>query len=168
MITIQQVRLQKIFKKKKKKTLSFAIKQVTRSNINAGKYFQDCPEIKLVNNFVNSKKFKVHLLKNGNSCKPMLVILCYAFKTSDWIVRNTCPFDTIIQLLFNCALEVTDFQEFYKSSKNPTLNFVNDFINQGLTNNIYKKRLEILYPLYKETEKIQQKIEKENHVVVPL
>ncbi|CAG5079579.1 Similar to NOF: 120.7 kDa protein in NOF-FB transposable element (Drosophila melanogaster) [Cotesia congregata] len=45
--------------KKPKKTLAAAIDKISRQNINSGKYFNDCPEMKLQNKFVEARKESV-------------------------------------------------------------------------------------------------------------
>lgn len=127
------------------------MKKKKRKIVEEGYYFKDCPEMKLINNLVDNKKNQVHLLKNGNSSGIV------SFNKQVWIVYNTCPFDTIVQSLFSSTLENPGFREFVNKSKNPTLKFLVAFLNKGPTNEINKKRLAVLYDLYKDTEVSQNK-----------
>lgn len=152
--------------KRPKKTLSVAINEVARKKVKSGKYFNDCPEIKLVNNFVKSDtksvKKKSYLLHNGHMSKAI------HFDGCDWLLHQTCPFNTIIQLLFECTLQDTNFLEFCKNSGNSIFKFLIDFKKDGASDNIYEKRFKILYPIYKDTEKTQKRIEKQNYIATPI
>lgn len=136
-----------------------------------GKYFKSVPDIKLINDGLQIEKSKTeqkdnnikirknskmarNLLLNGNNSGPV--------KTRDhtWFVYNTCPFDSLIleykRIIYNGAVEDLEFLNFLKTSKINTFLFVNDFLSSGLTletcKNIYSKRFEILYPIYKDSE----------------
>ncbi|XP_074114058.1 uncharacterized protein LOC141537116 [Cotesia typhae] len=146
---------------------------IARQIKNEGKYFQTCSEINLINDGVvkkineidknntkqrkkkrvikkRNKKISRNLLENGISSGPI------TFKGISWFAYNTCPFDSIIQLLYNGALEDQDFLRFLTNSKNKTFSFVVDFLAKGITletyGAIYQNRFEILYPFYKNRE----------------
>ncbi|XP_044597434.1 hybrid signal transduction histidine kinase M-like [Cotesia glomerata] len=156
--------------KKENIPLSAAVDQVARKNINSGKYFNECLEIKLFNNLVNlpknsekkSEKKKKFLLYNGFKCGPVL------YKGCNWLLQNTCPFDTVVHMLFECALQDNNFLESSKNSKNSVFKFLIEFKNYGATKDIYQKRFDILYPIYKKTEKVQGQIKNKNCDATPI
>lgn len=57
----------------------------------------------------------------------------------------------------NFYYKIKKIWSFAKFSKNSIFKFLIDFSQDGSTDNIYKKRFEILYHLYKDTEKTRNK-----------
>ncbi|KAH0563720.1 hypothetical protein KQX54_005014 [Cotesia glomerata] len=137
-----------------------------KKNKHEGKYFKPCPDIKLINdgivkkiesgkkgnNIIIRKNTKIirNLLLNGNVSGPIKI------GNDSWFAFNTCPFDSIAQLIYSAALENPKFFNFLKISQNKTFLFVADFLSTGLMQEtcttIYSKRFEILYPLYKDSD----------------
>ncbi|XP_053595591.1 120.7 kDa protein in NOF-FB transposable element isoform X1 [Microplitis demolitor] len=126
-------------------SLSAAVEaMVQQKSINkeVGLYFQNFPEIKLRNNLVDVKKTKIFLLGNGNKSGPVV------FNGKKWTALNTCPFDTIIQLIFVGALDSTRFHKYITNLDIPVFKFLNDFMKKGPTKEIYQQRMSILHPIY--------------------
>lgn len=155
--------------------LDNAIDKVSREIKKEGKYFQDCPEIKLINDLIKLKKNKeniptiqkkgkhkeTYLLINGNKSGPVL------YQGIHYIAYNTCPLDSIIQILYNGALENQSFTDYLSSSKNPAFLLTINLLKKGVINNpkIYEERFSILHQFYKALEpsqKVQGAEEKSN------
>lgn len=117
-----------------------------------GKYFKSFPEINLINNLAPSNKKEEFLLQNGNKSGPVF------FQNESWFAFNTCPFDSIVQLIFYGCLQNEEFNNFVSNSSNSTFNFVTDFMSTGLKKDIYVKRFSILHPIYQDTECTQNQM----------
>lgn len=113
-------------------------------------------------NLKKRRQKKIFLLQNGNYCKAI------TFEGCDWLPNNTCPFDTVVHMLFEGVLQDIDFLKFCESSQNFIFKFLIDFKEHGPSNYIYKERFKILYPIYKSKEKNQEKIKKENQIAIPI
>lgn len=96
--------------------LDMAIEKNCRSIKEEGKHFKACPEVNILNEQVKNKvseengpknkkrkKEISYLLINGNISGPV------HHNGDDFIVQNTCPYDSTVQLLFNAALEDENF-----------------------------------------------------------
>ncbi|XP_044590864.1 probable DNA replication complex GINS protein PSF3 [Cotesia glomerata] len=93
-----------------------------KKNKHEGKYFKPCPDIKLINdgivkkiesgkkgnNIIIRKNTKIirNLLLNGNVSGPIKI------GNDSWFAFNTCPFDSIAQLIYSAALENPKFFNF--------------------------------------------------------
>ncbi|CAD6229868.1 GSCOCG00012140001-RA-CDS [Cotesia congregata] len=106
---------------------------------------------------VKNKSMAYNLLLNGNHSGPV------NFQDQCWFAYNTCPFDSIVQIIFNRALENHEFHDFLKNSKNKTFLLAAYFASMGLTSKtfekIYTERFEILYQIYKTSELTQMEVE---------
>ncbi|CAD6223251.1 GSCOCG00011736001-RA-CDS [Cotesia congregata] len=137
--------------------LSLAIENMMKQktlNKKHGHYFQGCPEAALLNNLVDekkstsTKKSKNFLLRNGNKTGPV------QFGRSKWTALNTCPFDTIIQIIFTVAIDNTHYRDFISKSNLQTFKFLKNFMINGATQKIYEHRMAILNPIYN-TKKLE-------------
>ncbi|CAG5093418.1 Similar to NOF: 120.7 kDa protein in NOF-FB transposable element (Drosophila melanogaster) [Cotesia congregata] len=127
---------------------------------------EDYPEIKLINDLIKLKKNKeniptiqkkgkhkeTYLLINGNKRGPVL------YQGIHYIAYNTCPLDSIIQILYNGALENQSFTDYLSSSKNPAFLLTMNLLKKGVNNNpkIYEERFSILHQFYKALEPSQK------------
>ncbi|CAG5073400.1 Similar to NOF: 120.7 kDa protein in NOF-FB transposable element (Drosophila melanogaster) [Cotesia congregata] len=150
----------------KNNNLDAAVKNLSKQRKNEGKYFKNCLDIKLINKgvekkektkMVKNKSMAYNLLLNGNHSGPV------NFQDQCWFAYNTCPFDSIVQIIFNRALENHEFHDFLKNSKNKTFLLAAYFASMGLTSKtfekIYTERFEILYQIYKTSELTQMEVE---------
>lgn len=92
------------------------------------------------------KKRKDFLLCNGNKTGPV------EFEGKKWTALNTCPFDTISQIIFTAAIDNTHYHDFITNSNLSIFKFLKHFIKIGATKEVYQHRMSILNPIYAENE----------------
>lgn len=114
------------------------------------KYFQPCPNIHINNSLQTIKKGV--LLKNGLRCSPVKqenIRLAKQKSTTLTIqLQNTCPFDSIAQLLLTTALDWTNFEIHIKNSDIEMLKFISTFMKNGTNKNTLQKRAQLLRSIY--------------------
>lgn len=94
------------------------------------KFFSAYPEVKL-NNKLFTKNVKRYLLKNATSCGTYLIDeICF--------LRNTCPFDSIAQIVFTSVLDDSAYHSIAKNSDNAFFKFILKFMNNGPSRQMYK------------------------------
>lgn len=109
------------------------------------KFFRAYPEVK-INNKVITKHVKRYLLKNASKCGT------YKIDGKTYLLRNTCPFDSIAQIIFTSILDNPVYFSIAETSNNPLFNFIFKFINNGPTHKIYIERFILLKSLYEYTK----------------
>lgn len=106
-------------------------------------YFKPFPEIRVINSgVVNAPRKRGFLLPNGNDCKVLKI------EREGISVRDTCPFDSVIQLIQFGAIDYPKYNAAIQSSKNKALQFVSKFLKNGPTIDILKDRTMILKNIY--------------------
>lgn len=84
------------------------------------KYFEPFPEIKQIE-ITNEKGKKVKLfLENGNLCKERIQI-----DKKSIIVKNTCPFESIMSIIAFAATDSPSYLEYLKRLSNRNRDMVN-------------------------------------------
>lgn len=75
-----------------------------------------------------------------------------------FLIQKTCPFDSIIQLLFNGVLENESFREYANGSENSSFKLALNLMKNGVKKNpkIYNERFSILHKFYQEIEPRQK------------
>lgn len=106
------------------------------------KFFVSCPEVKLLNQ--QNTFVKSHLLRNGSCLSAVRGI-----PGGQLLVKNTCGFDSIAQILYTSASDDSKYMSIVENSTAPFFKFTKLFINTGPTVAVYKKRAQILKPFYK-------------------
>lgn len=109
-------------------------------------YFKAYPEGRIIKSGIVSTKItrqRGYLLPNGNNCR-VLKIDGVAIS-----VQNTCLFDSsVVQILHYGAIDYSQYGSAIQLSKNKTLQFVSNFVKNGLTTDILKDRIQILKEIY--------------------
>lgn len=106
-----------------------------------GKYFKPYPEIQQQNALVvnnKNKKRKAILLPNGSHCSAVIL------NNNTYFLRNTCSFDSIVQILATAGIDNIEYHRFLEKATNHTLNFVYNFITNGISKNLFAQRAQIL------------------------
>ena len=102
------------------------------------KYFRSHPEIRQQNLLI-SKKQKICLLQNGNLCqKPMKI------DGETFFVRNTCGFDSIVQILMTAAIDHQQYASILRESENRTLKLALMILKNGANSKAFYERAAIL------------------------
>lgn len=112
------------------------------------KFFSSCPEVTFMNQLKTYRK-KPHLLRNGNLC-----LAVRGMPGGLLHVRNTCGFDSIVQILYTSAVDYCDYKLIMGESDVPLFAFVKNFIKSGPKAAIYKERATILKSIYEDRIKI--------------
>ena len=103
--------------------------------VKTSKFFGKYPEIRQ-RNMQTTKRIKPRLLPNGIRCRK-------GVKINDEIVfvKNTCAFDSLVQILLTRAIDNTNYSAFIEKSENSLLQFVCLFMMNGVTPDILRKRV---------------------------
>lgn len=109
-------------------------------------YFKPYPEGKIINDGILNKRVvpikKGYLLPNGNNCKVLKV---------DGVavsITQTCPFDSVMQILQFGALDYPQYTEAIQASNNKALKFLTNFLKGGISTFVLKERILILKNIY--------------------
>ncbi|CAG5093138.1 Similar to NOF: 120.7 kDa protein in NOF-FB transposable element (Drosophila melanogaster) [Cotesia congregata] len=94
------------------------------------------------------KQTESYLLINGNLSGPVI------HNGVAFLAYNTCPFDSIVQLIFNGTLESKSFHEFLNCSENSTFKVALNLMKNGVKKNgqLYIDRFNILHNIYQQQE----------------
>lgn len=106
-------------------------------------YFRPYPDYKALHNaVVGAKKVstaKKLLLTNGNLFRKHIVI-----NNQSIIVRNTCSFDAVVQILTVSAIDYEKYLNHIVLTQNKTCDLIIELIISGVNGNIYLKLCSIL------------------------
>ena len=105
------------------------------------KFFKRCPDIEIRQNTpaLQYSKNTIILLKNGNSfMKPI------ELDNRKFIVRDTCPFDTIAEILAVAANDNSEYLKHLEGSSNLFCGFILVYIDSGAKPHVYGHRCLIL------------------------
>ena len=119
-----------------------------------GKYFRNYPEIRQRNKLLGLSK-KPSLLPNGLICPPVKI------DGKSYLVKKTCAFDSVVQILMTAAIDNVEYGEFLRISTNPTLQLINSLTEFGLKQKTYVERARILI----DVSKISKCIETEERII---
>lgn len=97
-------------------------------------------------NVFKKKSTKHFVLQNGFRCGTV------KFDNSSNIIRNTCPFDVIVQILFTTAVDDSKYFKFMQTEENEVFNLVFKLIENGPSADVYKMRFTMLKPLFEHTK----------------
>lgn len=103
-------------------------------------YFKKVPEIGSIHNEMPKGLRNNYLLING-SLLPMI-----KFENSLYKVYNTCPFDSIAQVMLRCVFDDKNYASALKESQNHTARFILHLAETGPGAKIYQERAAILIP----------------------
>lgn len=102
------------------------------------KYFKPYPEIKHIENNKFKKSTKRIFLRNGSFLQPLKI------NGTTYEIRNTCPFDSIAQIITLTALEDENYFNYISNSNNKFLKFCQLILNIGVNTTVYKERIALL------------------------
>ena len=103
------------------------------------KYFRPYPEIQHTQKISSSNSKLKSFLKNGSLFRnPVHLNKRCIF------LRNTCPFDSIIQVLAMYATQNEDYLQHLHKSSNQTCGFILEFIEHGSAHHVYVLRCLLL------------------------
>lgn len=108
-------------------------------------FFTAYPEVTLNNKLV-TKNIKRYLLKNASSCGT------YKIDGKVSFLRNSCPFDSLAQIIFTSILDDPIYFSFAETSDNSFFKFIFKFMDNGPSHEVYKERFKLLKPLYENTK----------------
>jgi len=109
------------------------------------KFISAYPEIKLNNKLV-TKNIKCYLLENASYCGT------YKIDGKIYFLKNSCPFDSLAQIVFTGVLDDPGYFAIAETSDNSFLKFIFKFVNNGPSHEVYKERIMLLKPLYEGTK----------------
>ena len=72
-------------------------------------------------------------------------------------VKNTCAFDSLVQILLTRAIDNTNYSAFIEKSENSLLQFVWVFMMNGVTPDILRKRVQILQNFHNQKVAVRTK-----------
>lgn len=106
-------------------------------------YLSSCTEWLHADETFGAKRVKVGLLKNGNLHQPIRL------GESTISVLNTCAFDAFFQCLCCAFCDSSTFQNaVLKDSENPVLQLVKAIATDGVTQQTYRRRAELLSVMF--------------------
>ena len=106
------------------------------------KFFRLCPEIKAHQRaavITAGKNIKKKLLLNGNCFTEPIIV-----NKRKYMLKNSCPFDSIIQILAALAIDDPDYLNYLEESSNETCGFILVFIDSGAVKHVYGQRCWLL------------------------
>lgn len=110
------------------------------------KFTKSYPEIDRVLNRSRLRSNKKSLIMNGNIAPQCKII------STTYIVMNTCPFDSVIVAMSVAYNDHYQYKIYIDQSKNEFLNFAKMLALHGSTNEIYKRRVELLLLYFERNE----------------
>lgn len=120
------------------------------------KYFKPYPEIKHIKNDKFKKSTKRFFLRNGSFLQPLKI------NGTTYEIRNTCPFDSIAQIITLTALDDENYFNYISNSNNKFLKFCQLILNNGVNVTVYKERIALLL----DNNKLQLPITKTGNVYI--
>lgn len=106
------------------------------------KYFRPCPEIKIKQKVATNAKLvqaKNKLLFNGNNFFQPIIV-----NEKKFMLKNTCAFDSIVQILATVAFDSPRYLKHIEESDNDTFGFILVFLESGAVNHVYGLRCLLL------------------------
>lgn len=109
-----------------------------------GKYLRPCPAIQNIHNNKMIKRHKNTLLMNGNQY-PL-----QAIGDKMVAVRNTCPYDSLVEVISHAYVENHAYREEIKKNTNSSEfhRFIDDYVTSGTSRELYLRRTSILMELF--------------------
>ena len=116
-------------------------RKMEKENRKPSKYFKPCPDIHIRQNLAafGKRYTDVMLLKNGSKFQKHIEI-----GDRRYIFTNTCPFDTIAQILAVGANDCIKYFNHLELSTNDTCGFILVFMDSGTKDYVYAQRCQIL------------------------
>jgi len=107
-----------------------------------GKFLQPCPDITIIHQKPTANRTS-GIIQNGNKLAPVKI---FNKKVS---FRNTCAFDSIIEILASSYCNFQKFKTFVdvatKSNENSILKIVLNYARAGVSKSLYRQRANLLY-----------------------
>lgn len=121
------------------------------------KFFRSYPEM-ILNRITSSSMTHKNAFKNKSTERYVLQngFRCGTVKLhgSVYTIRNTCPFDVVVQLLLSAAVDDSNYFKFVHSEENDVFKLIKAFIEEGPTATIYEMRFKMLQPFFEHTKAI--------------
>lgn len=117
--------------------------QISVASGSKSHYFREQSDIKFMNNHLHIKRKKIRVLINRGKRNPLL------FNQVHYKLKNTCAFDSIMQILAVSAVDNNSYYHYIQESSDPGMKFIQTFLTAKKMMTVYKDRLILLVTLFK-------------------
>lgn len=111
-------------------------------------YLTPDPTILYANEFSRARTRIIGLMKNGNLDN----LLSVKISDSYYLFRNTCPFDSVMQVLFVCYADSSEYAKFVDEQNYVIFQMIRNAVRDGITVQTYRKRAHIFIDLQKTSQ----------------